>query len=406
MTNERNLTPYESSVSDVTGCAAESSAAPRFSWKRAALTAALAASLAVPASFGAQLAAPDTAQAAQQDIINGNYEQHAQKLLTSINSYRQSKGLKPVKYSSRISGIAQDESNRAVRDENYNHSMNFLRDSRAGSWSNANEITALSYQVSTDELMRMWKNSPPHNQALLNPGIEVVGIGLTFVDGSLSRSGQPWRLVGTVDGYQYARGGVPSDASTSVKGSGQGYAASDAPQLRGAIGAYWSRNKWIGKPQANEVSLGNGAVSQKFKTDNGRITTVYWTSATGAHRVEHWAGLGSGYNSRGGFSKLGVPVSDPVRGKDTSWHQRFKNPSNGKVTLIFQHPTMGVKSINEKGGIGSRWVANGREHKVGHPITDEMSSGGVVTQKFRNHYTGKTQTYIWTSRGGTKVQPW
>lgn len=180
-----------------------------------------AAALAAAAVTAVPLALATPAHAAQQDIVNASQstlDGHRQTVLNEINKYRTSRGLAPVKYSPTLTGISQDESNRAVREENYNHSNNFLRDSRFSGATTMREITALEYSVNPVALVTWWKNSPSHNAVLLDPKVTVVGIGVTLADGSLTNTRQPWRIVSVVNGGGYANGGQPSDTRTSVTG--------------------------------------------------------------------------------------------------------------------------------------------------------------------------------------------
>ncbi|MDO5619062.1 S-layer homology domain-containing protein [Kocuria sp.] len=180
------------------------------------------AALVAAVSTTLPLAISAPAHAAQQDIVNASQatlDGHRQTILQEINKYRASRGLAPVKYSPTLTGISQDESNRVVRDENFNHSNNFLRDSRFNGATTKREITALEYSVNPVALVNWWKNSPSHNAVLLDPRVTVVGIGVTLADGSLTRTGQPWRIVSVVNGGGYANGGQPADTRNSVTGS-------------------------------------------------------------------------------------------------------------------------------------------------------------------------------------------
>lgn len=179
------------------------------------------AALAVAALTAVPTLGAAPAQAAQQDIVQASQATlngHRQTILTEINKYRASRGLPAVRYSPTLTGISQDESNRVVRDENYNHSMNFLTDSRFGRATHKREITALEYSVNPVALVNWWKGSPSHNAVLLDRNVTVIGIGVTLVDGRLTRTGQPWRIVSTVNGAGYANGGQPADTRSSVTG--------------------------------------------------------------------------------------------------------------------------------------------------------------------------------------------
>lgn len=355
------------------------------------------------------LSATMTAQpavAAQQDIVGGDYTTHAQNILNDINAYRKSKGLKPVKYSATISTIAQDESNRAVRDENYNHSMRFLNDSRAGSWTHAGEVTALEYSVNSHALVNWWKKSPSHNKFLLNPDIDVIGIGVTFVDGNLSKTKQPWRIVGTVDGYGYDRGGAPADARTTVSAppqkveNGSSGASLMSP---GYISGYYNANKSkLGSPvRYKTTGLVQGGVVQQFMNyTNGARYSVYWSNTTGTHDVKTSGGIGATFANTGAERTHGYP-------KDNEKSKTYKNQKyayqffarNGVNHLLMWTPQHGTHVINERGAIGSTWAKAGREYNYGFPITDEYKGrDGKTYQKFSNGVT-----ISWSPTQGTKV---
>ncbi|MHC5559951.1 CAP and S-layer homology domain-containing protein [Kocuria sp. U4B] len=165
------------------------------------------------------LSVTEPATAASSDIVTASSQTRAtdaQKLLNLINAHRKSKGLSPVKYSATISKIAQGQSDRLVRQEVIDHTTDFLDKNRAGSYTAAGEIHAISWQVSVEDLMTWWKSSTAHNKVLIDPDMQVIGIGLTYVDGSLAGTKQGWRLVGTVTSYGYPAGAAPTDTRTTV----------------------------------------------------------------------------------------------------------------------------------------------------------------------------------------------
>lgn len=132
------------------------------------------------------------ANAAPNDIVSVSASTRAadaQNMLNQINAHRASKGLAPVKYSASLSGIAQGQSNRLVQQEVINHSNTFMTDPRASGYNAVGEIHALSYRNSVTDLVQWWKGSHGHNKVLTDPKMKVIGIGLTHVDGSLSRTG-------------------------------------------------------------------------------------------------------------------------------------------------------------------------------------------------------------------------
>ena len=172
------------------------------------------------------------ATAASSDIVtvsSSTRVSDVQKLLDLINAHRTAKGLAPVKYSATLSQIAQGQSDRLVREEVIDHTDTFMTDPRAGSWNAVGEIHAVSWQVSVAELMNWWKGSTAHNKVLTDPRMQVIGIGLTYVDGSLAGEGDPWRLAGTVASYGYPDGMAPADARESVTTAPSGSTAPPAP---------------------------------------------------------------------------------------------------------------------------------------------------------------------------------
>lgn len=177
--------------------------------------------LALGATIGVTALGVAPAQAAPQDIVSITDQQkdvYRAELLTKINEYRASKGLAPFKYSSTLSGIAQDESDRAVSDEDLAHSMNFASDPRSGGLTGAGEISAASPTLSTTALVEQWKNSPIHNELMLSTKRDVAGIGVTQVDGELTNTKKKWQLVATVEMFSYATAEArPGDTVNAVE---------------------------------------------------------------------------------------------------------------------------------------------------------------------------------------------
>lgn len=297
---------------------------------RAARIGIAASAVAATALTGAQLQAPAASQAAQQDVVrvsDAQRESDAQRLLDGINAYRSSHGLQPVKYSARLTQIEQQHSDDQVVAESFYHTDDFLTDARAGHYTHANEVIALSYQRDVLQLLAWWKTSPAHNAALLNPNAQVIGIALTYADGSLSHTGQPWQLLGTVNLYGYSTGGAPSDASTTVSGGA--------------------------KPQ------GNGSFS------------VY-------------GAIGSAYDDNGGTGAFGAPTmseSTATGGR----YQIFQDGQGRRYKFLWSQTT-GANWVKEFGAIGTTWSRNGYERGFGFPTTNEYRYGQEVRQNFSNGY--------------------
>lgn len=303
-------------------------------------TAVAASALAATAFGGAQLVHAPQAEAATSDITwvsQAQRQQDMQRMLNLINQYRASHGIAPVKFSQQLSGIVQEHSDRQVAAERFWHSTSFMTDPRAGRWTHTNEIIALSYQNDVAEMVNWWKTSPAHNTAMLNPRAEVIGIGLTYADGSLQNTGQPWRMLSTINLYGYANGGAPADTSTTVGGY--------APQTVSPPARV--------QPQTSGFPI--------------------------------YGGIGAHYYQGGGAATFGQPVMAEA---DASYGGRYQVFSKNGLTYKFLwHPSTGAHWIKDFGGIGRVWSQYGMERGLGYPTTDEYRYGNEMRQNFSNGYT-------------------
>lgn len=284
------------------------------------------------------LLATSPAQAAPQDIVSvstGTRTTDAQNLLNQINAYRASKGLAPVKYSAKLSGIAQSQSDRLVNNEVINHTTTFLTDTRAAGYNAAGEIHAISWRYSVTDLMNWWKSSPAHNNVLIDPRMTVIGVGLTYVDGSLSGDGSGWRLVGTVASYGFPAGTGPSDASTTVGTTDTARYVSSTPTpvtsryvLRGAIkNRYYAAGgrTVLGDPIINERGgLVNGGVYQSFRGPGTKAHKILWSPATGAHPIKETGAIGNAWKRADYERGWGYPTG-PEHRVGTEVQQYFSN---------------------------------------------------------------------------------
>lgn len=312
----------------------------RSSAKRTVFSFVAAVTAALALTFGGVVTAAP-AQAASSDIVSSSTRTtDAQRLLSLINAHRAARGLAPVKYSAQLSGIAQGQSDRLVREEVINHSNTFLTDGRAAGYNAAGEIHALSYQNSVANLMNWWKGSPAHNKVLTDPRMKVVGIGLTYTDGKLSRTGQPWRLVGTVTSYGFPSGGAPADTSSTVAPVAM---KASAPVVRKAPARVVVRGhiktrydsmggaRVLGKPTANERrGRIHGGVTQRFRTTSGVRHKILWSPRSGAHVIKEGSVIGRGW-ARAGYERgWGYPTTNEYR-SGSEMRQRF---SNGYVAHV------------------------------------------------------------------------
>lgn len=281
----------------------------------------MATALAAGTLTAVQVAQAPAAQAAQSDIVQVSAAKRAtdqQRLLDAINSYRGSLGLKPVRFSQTLTGIEQGHSDAQVRSESFYHTDQFMTDSRAGKWTHVNEVIALSYQDDVNQLLAWWKTSAAHNAAITSPKAEVIGIGLTYADGSLQNTGQPWRLLGTVNLYGYANGGAPADASSRVSGGTTAVQSASANTAvfgtRGAIGVTYRNNGGsavFGNPTMDEAAAVGG--QYQLFTRNGRTHKFLWSRTTGTHIVKEFGGIGQVWSRNGYETGYGFPTSNEYR---------------------------------------------------------------------------------------------
>ncbi|WP_298582767.1 CAP domain-containing protein [uncultured Kocuria sp.] len=362
------------------------------------LTAA-ALALAVPAT-GMLTAAP--AAAASSDIVtvsSSTRSADAQQLLELINAHRKAKGLAPVKYSASVSGIAQGESDRLVRQEVINHTNTFMTDPRAAGWHHVGEIHAVSYQGRVADLMTWWKGSKDHNKVLTEPDMTVIGIGLTYADGSLAETKQGWRLVGTVTSYGYPDGKGPTDVRTTV---GTAPAPAPAPkptpppttapitsagyEVRGGIGRQYHAlggASVFGAPTGNERGgLLYGGVLQGFAKKH----TFYWSAGTGAWPVNFNGAIGRKFAAHRWENGFGYPTTREITGLTGGGAYQVFRKGNA-VHKVLWSPRTGAKVVKESGAIGQRWKSAGAERGYGYPVTDEYRYGSEVRQRFSNGYT-------------------
>lgn len=370
---------------------------------------ALSAGIGITALTGTALVAAPAAQAASHDIVAVDAttrQSDAQLILDEINRYRSSLGLKPLKYSATLSQVVQKESDRQVTEERFSHSTNFLTDPRTGPWTSANEVIALEHHRDVRALVAWWKSSPAHDKALRDPRHEVIGVGLTYADGSLQNTGQAWQVLSTVSLYGYANGGAPADSAAGVGGSTgltvetSGPVVPVAPPVAapapapttyavaGSIGAKYRAlggAPVLGEPVTPERGgLRGGGVYQEFALD-GRKTTIYWSPGTGSHWVENPTSIGRKFVAAGRENGYGFPTTGERRLPDGSSFQVYSR--DGSVTKVLWTRAHGARAVHESGAIGKAWKAAGYERGYGYPVTDQIRSGTTVYQRFSNGYT-------------------
>lgn len=167
----------------------------------------------------------------------------------------------------------------------------------------------------------------------------------------------------------------------------------------GGIGSKWRATggaaKW-GNPVMNEADAANGGRYQEF-SKNGRKTTIYWSSATGAHILENPTLVGKKFISAGRERGYGYPSTDEIRISGGAYQVHRKGSAQTKVLWS---PSTGAHAVKETGAIGKAWKRAGLERGWGWPATDEYTSNGVVHQRFSNGVTAHwtPQRGVWTTR--------
>ncbi|MEH0108638.1 CAP domain-containing protein [Tersicoccus sp. MR15.9] len=182
----------------------------------ACLLACLFTTTAVVTTAPAASALPIVAPASASDIVHDSNLTQVRDLLNGINAYRASKGLRPVKYSPTVSVMSQEWSNRIAANETpYTHRPNFWTDPRVGGpVTNVHEIIAVAWSRNASALIAWWKTSPAHNAALIDPNVNVIGVGVTFTNGNYVTTPTRYTMWGVVNLFHYNP--VPSNATSTV----------------------------------------------------------------------------------------------------------------------------------------------------------------------------------------------
>ncbi len=100
-----------------------------------------------------------------------------------INTYRRSKGLRPLKLNSELTSAAKEHSKDLAKWDRISHfgsdgSNPWDRVKRTGYGARMAAENVGTGQASIDEVMKGWKASPGHNKNLLLPEAEHMGIAL------------------------------------------------------------------------------------------------------------------------------------------------------------------------------------------------------------------------------------
>ncbi|WP_369045515.1 CAP domain-containing protein [Sinomonas sp. P10A9] len=155
------------------------------------------------------------------NLVSDDNSSQVLAVFSAINAYRQQNGLNPVRYHLNVQELAQEWSDSIASREVIEHRSSFWTDPRALNPDNgAGEVIAVRWDRDATQLVEWWKSSPSHNAILLDARMSVVGIGITFTNGTPATTPNRYTMWGVVDffGYKTLPAGTtasPGGASTS-----------------------------------------------------------------------------------------------------------------------------------------------------------------------------------------------
>jgi uncharacterized protein YkwD len=140
-----------------------------------------------------------------------------QTFLTLINEYRAKYGLQPLKVSRTLTSAAKWMSADLSNDDNFSHTDSYGNDPfdrmalfgyNYNTWQGENIAAG---NGSADDTFIQWKNSPEHNENMLEPNYRVIGISRVHKPGSV------YYYYWTTDFGGYVDDIISTPASTAVK---------------------------------------------------------------------------------------------------------------------------------------------------------------------------------------------
>jgi hypothetical protein len=155
-------------------------------------------------------------------LIVGPAPAHADDIVAMISQYRVEHGLKPVRVDPQLTAVAERQAKAMAAAGELDHSVAGSFESRiaAVNTDSAAENIAAGTK-SWAETLRMWKASPGHNENLLRPGVDVIGVAVAYNHDTRYKS--YWAM--TV-AHKIAPG---KTRSAGVVMSGTGFAAARQP---------------------------------------------------------------------------------------------------------------------------------------------------------------------------------
>ena len=150
---------------------------------------AIAFSLAVFIAFGTvsiaspMVAAPAVASEVQTVEENAQASTADRQLIDTfngINTFRESKGLAPLRIGVNASAVAQEWSQHMADTRTMKHSTSHTEDLRLSGWYSASENLAYrATDTNGQGLVDQWIDSPEHNINMSRPGDNVIGVGVS-----------------------------------------------------------------------------------------------------------------------------------------------------------------------------------------------------------------------------------
>jgi uncharacterized protein YkwD len=166
---------------------------------RAAVGILICAVLTVASSI---LIAPGAAAAtAGGETINRANQQQIIEVFNGINTFRATKGLKPVTFNATLSEMSEDWSDTMASSGEFYHNPSYHLDGRVKDRvAAAGEIIAARSDTWGQGLVNQWIASPPHNAIMSDPNYATIGVGIARIEnarpGALS-------LYGTVNFFKF-----------------------------------------------------------------------------------------------------------------------------------------------------------------------------------------------------------
>jgi uncharacterized protein YkwD len=138
------------------------------------------------------------------NLVRDDNSAQVRAVFDAINAYRAQKGLNPVKYHLSVQDLAQEWSDSIASREVIEHRASFWTDPRAMNPNNgAGEVIAVRWDRDASQLVEWWKTSPSHNAILTDPRLNVIGIGITFTNGTYPATPNRYAMWGVVDFFGY-----------------------------------------------------------------------------------------------------------------------------------------------------------------------------------------------------------